>query len=174
MNLTECTGVLESLCITYHLNNKTQRTPVNVISAGQKQHDTCNLIELSIAFHLQMFMLSHILCLPLIENIRHISTYMDHCANHCFLPAWPDCWHWVSLMVGSVSYGINDVAWCLWDVLHHLVSSTIQVFIIPCICYERNFSEFYLSIWNQLVFNQRLQLFVQSPQPYLLFFAWRK
>ena len=45
---------------------------------------------------------------------------------------------------------------------------------IPWICYERNFSEFYLSIWNQLVFNQRLQLFVQSPQPYLLFFAWWK
>ena len=31
---------------------------------------------------------------------------------------------------------------------------------IPWICYERSFSEFYLSIWNQLVFNQRLQLFV--------------
>ena len=45
--------------------------------------------------------------------------------------------------------------------------------IIPWICYERSFSEFYLSIWNQLVFNQRLQLFVQSPQPYLLIFAWR-
>ena len=44
---------------------------------------------------------------------------------------------------------------------------------IPWICYERNFSEFYLFIWNQLVFNQRLQLFVQSPQPYLLVFAWR-
>ena len=38
--------------------------------------------------------------------------------------------------------------------------------IIPWICYERSFSEIYLSIWNQLVFNQRLQLFVQSPQPY--------
>ena len=44
---------------------------------------------------------------------------------------------------------------------------------IPWICYERRFSEFYLSIWNQLVFIQRLQLFVQSPQPYLLIFAWR-
>ena len=44
---------------------------------------------------------------------------------------------------------------------------------IPWICYERSFSELYLSIWNQLVFNQRLQLFVQSPQPYLLIFAWR-
>ena len=41
------------------------------------------------------------------------------------------------------------------------------------VCYERSFSEFYLSIWNQLVFNQRLQLFVQSPQQYLLIFAWR-
>ena len=44
---------------------------------------------------------------------------------------------------------------------------------IPWICYERSFSEFYLSIWNQLVFNQRHRLFVQSPQPYLLIFAWR-
>ena len=40
---------------------------------------------------------------------------------------------------------------------------------IPWICYERSFSEFYLFIWNHLVFNQRLQLFVQSPQPYLWF-----
>ena len=44
---------------------------------------------------------------------------------------------------------------------------------IPWICHERSFSEFYLFIWNQLVFNQRLRLFVQSPQPYLLIFAWR-
>ena len=44
---------------------------------------------------------------------------------------------------------------------------------IPWICYDRSYSEFYLSIWNQLVFNQRLQLFVQSPQPYLLIIAWR-
>ena len=44
---------------------------------------------------------------------------------------------------------------------------------IPWICYERSFSEFYLSIWNQLVLNQRLQLFVQSLQSYLLIFAWR-
>ena len=44
---------------------------------------------------------------------------------------------------------------------------------IPWICYERSFIESYLSIWNQLIFNQRLQLFVQSPQPYLLIFAWR-
>ena len=29
------------------------------------------------------------------------------------------------------------------------------------------------SLWNQLVFHQRLQLFFQSPQPYLLIFAWR-
>ena len=43
-----------------------------------------------------------------------------------------------------------------------------QPWIIPWICYERSFNEFCLSIWNQLVFNQRLQLFVQSPQPYLL------
>ena len=44
---------------------------------------------------------------------------------------------------------------------------------IPWICYERSFNEFCLFIWNQLVFNKRLQLFVQSPQPYLLIFAWR-
>ena len=54
-----------------------------------------------------------------------------------------------------------------------LVPFCVRKNIIPWICYERNFSEFYLSIWNQLVFNQRLQLFVQSPQPYLLIFAWR-
>ena len=40
--------------------------------------------------------------------------------------------------------------------------------VIPWICYEGSFSEFYLSIWNQLVFNQRLQLFVQTPPPYSL------
>ena len=34
--------------------------------------------------------------------------------------------------------------------------------LIPWICYERSFSEFYHSTWTQLVFNQRLQLFVQS------------
>ena len=45
--------------------------------------------------------------------------------------------------------------------------------VIPWICYERSFSEFYLSIRNQLIFNQRLQMLVQSPQPYLLIFAWR-
>ena len=49
----------------------------------------------------------------------------------------------------------------------------IQFQCISWICYERSFSEFYLSIWNQLVFNQRLQLFVQSPQPNLLIFASR-
>ena len=41
------------------------------------------------------------------------------------------------------------------------------------ICCERSFSEFYLFIWNRLVFNQGIQLFVQSPQPSLLIFAWR-
>ena len=59
--------------------------------------------------------------------------------------------------------------------LHNCVTLLIFRYTdIPWICYERSFSEFYLSIWNQLVFNQRLQLFVQSPQPYLLIFAWRK
>ena len=48
-----------------------------------------------------------------------------------------------------------------------------KFYTIPWVCYERSFSEFYLSIWNQLVFNQRPQLFVRSPQPYLLFFASR-
>ena len=56
---------------------------------------------------------------------------------------------------------VGFVRWVYW------YSATV----IPWICYERSFSEFYLSIWNQLVFNQRLQLFVQSPQPYLLIFA---
>ena len=52
-------------------------------------------------------------------------------------------------------------------------NSRDQMKTIPWICYERSYSEFYLLIWNQLVFNQRLQLFVQLPQPYLLIFAWR-
>ena len=56
---------------------------------------------------------------------------------------------------------------------HHWRLASNIVLVIPWICYKRSFSEFYLSIWNQLVFNQRLQLFVQSPQPYLWFFAWR-
>ena len=58
---------------------------------------------------------------------------------------------------------VGFVGWVYWH------SATV----IPWICYERSFSEFYLSIWNQLVFNQRLQLFVQSTQPYLLIFALR-
>ena len=45
-------------------------------------------------------------------------------------------------------------------------------FAMPWIRYGRRFSEFYLSIWNQLVFNQRLQLFVHAPQLYLLIFGW--
>ena len=45
---------------------------------------------------------------------------------------------------------------------------------ISWICYERSFSEFYLSTWTQLVFNQRLQLFVQSRQPYSLIFCLKK
>ena len=60
------------------------------------------------------------------------------------------------------------------DVLVDIFTSTYPSGLtIPWICYEKSFSEFYLSIWNQLVFNQRLQLFVQSPQLYLLIFAWR-
>ena len=60
-----------------------------------------------------------------------------------------------------------------WKTIGHLFHATSSFVHIPWICYERSFSEFYLSIWNQLVFNQRLHLFVQSLQPYLLFFAWR-
>ena len=44
-------------------------------------------------------------------------------------------------------------------------NKTKQNKTIPWICYERSFSEFYPCRWNQLVFNSRLQLFVQSPQP---------
>ena len=58
-----------------------------------------------------------------------------------------------------------------WHIYPVLILFTILVnyytwwtwWTIPWICYEKSFSEFYLSIWNQLVFNQRLQLFVQSP-----------
>ena len=46
------------------------------------------------------------------------------------------------------------------------IMRTIDVLLfgagMPWICHEKSFREFYLSIWSQLVFNQRLQLFVQS------------
>ena len=45
---------------------------------------------------------------------------------------------------------------------------------IPRTCYERSLSELYLYIWDQLVLNQRLQLFVQSLQSYLLIFFPKK
>ena len=57
--------------------------------------------------------------------------------------------------------------------VHWHISIFLNLTNIPWICFERSFSEFYLSIWNQLGFNQRLQLFVQSSQPYLLFFGGR-
>ena len=61
----------------------------------------------------------------------------------------------------------------LHAIMPHISHSPYRIpLFIPWICYERSFNEFYLSIWNQLVFNQRLQLFVQSPQPHLLIFAW--
>ena len=62
---------------------------------------------------------------------------------------------------------------CPWMKKIFRIKFLLGVIDIPWICYERSFSEFYLVIWNQLVFNQRLQLFVQSPQPSLLIFAWR-
>ena len=77
-----------------------------------------------------------------------------------------------------------EIRW-LWDrfvfimgiqlpVTRYLYIETVPSAVnMPWICYERSFSELYLFIWNQLVLNQRLQLFVQSPQPYLLIFAWR-
>ena len=71
----------------------------------------------------------------------------------------------------------NFPIWAVSVLLLQMGTPYIDVWLkdqsIPWIYYERSFSEFYLSIWNQLVFNQRLQLFVQSPQPYLLIFAWR-
>ena len=42
----------------------------------------------------------------------------------------------------------------------YLVRGPFYTRAIPRICYERSFNEFYLSIWNKLVFNQMLQLFV--------------
>ena len=41
-------------------------------------------------------------------------------------------------------------------------------YTVPWICYERSFNELYLSILNQLDFNQKLQLFVQSLQPFFM------
>ena len=54
------------------------------------------------------------------------------------------------------------------------INVVCNISFIPWICHEKNFSEFYLYIWNQLVFNQRLQLSVQALQPYLLVSTWRK
>ena len=65
----------------------------------------------------------------------------------------------------------DDIFTCIF--LNENIWILIELSLIPWICYKRCFSEFCLSIWNQLFFNQRLQLFVQSPQPYLLIFAWR-
>ena len=69
------------------------------------------------------------------------------------------------------SYGwqvlLNSVSLCGHGTNNEEISKEC-CYLIPWICYERSFGEFYLSIWNQLVFNQRLQLFVQSLQPYLL------
>ena len=53
--------------------------------------------------------------------------------------------------ISVFSCDVSDWLWTGWDP-------------IPWICYEKSFNEFYFSIWNPLVFNQRLQLFVQSPQ----------
>ena len=84
------------------------------------------------------------------------------------------------MVIGIIKY-IIKLMFCLF--IHTvMISSWLLLLIgplrtnfsyIPWICYERGFGEFYLFIWNQLVFNQRLQLFVQSPQPYLLIFARR-
>ena len=69
-----------------------------------------------------------------------------------------------------------DIAFVRNKTIHisRAIVCSSEDYFIPWICYERNFSEFYLSIWNQLVFNERLQLFVQLRQPYLLVYAWRK
>ena len=68
---------------------------------------------------------------------------------------------WDHLLRSKLLRLVNDTPTTHWSLVTH-------VCVIPWICYKRSFSEFYLSIWNQLVFNQRLQLFVQSLQPYLL------
>ena len=90
----------------------------------------------------------------------------------------------IQVMIDGLYWGSSVLIfpmYGLWTIKHAIVNIWIysetsvykHPWYIPWICCERSFSEFYLSIWNQLVFNQRLQLFVQSPQPYLLIFAWR-
>ena len=86
----------------------------------------------------------------------------------CFFSVWTGSW--------TVEFRWSDTPQILCNVIliicscvtrYWTTSKTVSTKCIPWICYERSFSEFYLSIWNQLVFNQRLQLFVQSPQAYL-------
>ena len=60
----------------------------------------------------------------------------------------------------------------LWDLTPLDLERLHYIDHIPWICYERSFSAFYLYM-KPIIFSQRLQLFVQSPQPYLLIFAWR-
>ena len=78
---------------------------------------------------------------------------------------------------GEGWYCFNYKVWSIGNISYYAeywISEVIVIVInIPWICYERSFSELYLFIWSQLVLNQMLQLFVQSPQPSLLFFPWR-
>ena len=127
----------------------------------------------------------------LTSHVAQIWTMNLWCATHHFKVKIQKFKVQGNIGSSKILLHVHSVAWCLFTrgqfwpsgiaiaciclcVRQSVRQSWACLRDIPWICYERNFSEFYLSIWNQLIFNQRLQLFVQSPQPYLLVFVWRK
>ena len=98
------------------------------------------------------------------EVIRKRNFYCFMYRQHIWLRKW-------EVIVGGHDWSCWDL-W-IWGGRGFVGVQRRSCIFIPWICYERSFSEFHLFIWNQLVFNQRLQSFVQPPEPYLLIFAWR-
>ena len=112
-----------------------------------------------------------------IDDKSTLFKVMGWCCQQCLKLSQKSClvlMPWISIINIKQKKNYPKV-WCLAARSSFKGQPRIATnFRIPWICYERNFSEFYLSIWNQLVFNQRLQLFVQLRQPYLFVYAWRK
>ena len=68
------------------------------------------------------------------------------------------------LAKGTLDHDIDPLTTVRYEDLKPMVNSYFQQEVqikwdvsLPWICYEKNLSGFYLSVWNQLVFNQRLQ-----------------
>ena len=99
---------------------------------------------------------------------RFMRTWLKY--SKTFVMHWFQCYSQIAYLYVSAQWSSNSTTG------RSLSTEKISypwILHIPWICHERKFNEFYLFIWTQLVFNQRLQLFVQSPQPYLLIFAWK-